>query len=64
MVAIGGSEEGRRCLVISENCFDSLDAPVTRVAAMDTPVPFAAQLEAQFLPKSRLDEAIDKLLNY
>lgn len=50
--------------LISEHCFESLDAPVKRVASLDTPVPFAAQLEQQFLPKSRLDEAIEQLLKY
>ncbi|MFT5859509.1 MAG: 2-oxoisovalerate dehydrogenase E1 component [Flavobacteriaceae bacterium] len=59
-----GGIGGELVALISENCFEALDAPVTRVASMDTPVPFAAQLEEQFLPKSRLDEAIDKLLNY
>lgn len=49
---------------ISEHCFESLDAPVTREASLDTPVPFAADLERNFLPNSRLKDTIQKLLDY
>ena len=59
-----GGIGGEIVALISENCFEFLDAPVTRVASMDTPVPFVEQLEKQFLPKDRLGEAIEKLLNY
>ena len=59
-----GGIGGEIVALISENCFESLDAPVKRVASLDTPVPFAADLEQQFLPKERLDEAIEKLLSY
>lgn len=59
-----GGIGGEIVALISENCFEALDAPVKRVASLDTPVPFAADLEAQFLPKARLDQAIDSLMNY
>lgn len=59
-----GGIGGEIVALISENCFNYLDAPVKRVASIDTPVPFAVDLENQFLPKGRLDEAIDSLLNY
>ncbi len=49
---------------ISEHCFEHLDAPVVRCASMDTPVPFAIELENQFLAKSMLAEAVEKLENY
>lgn len=49
---------------INEYCFKLLDAPVKRVAALDTPVPFAPTLEQNFLPKIRLREAIESLLKY
>jgi 2-oxoisovalerate dehydrogenase E1 component len=49
---------------IAENCFEHLDAPVMRCASLDTPVPFNIELEKVFLAKSRLDESIQKLLNY
>lgn len=46
---------------ISEHCFTSLDAPVKRVASLDTPVPLAKDLEENFLPKKRLVEALQAL---
>lgn len=49
---------------ISEHCFDKLDAPIMRCASLDTPVPFAIALEQNFLAKSRMDECIQKLLQY
>jgi 2-oxoisovalerate dehydrogenase E1 component len=49
---------------ISEHCFEQLDAPVIRCASLDTPVPFNLELEKQFLAKSRLDEAVKRLLEY
>lgn len=49
---------------ISEHCFEQLDAPVLREGSLDTPVPFAADLERNFLPNSRLKERIDLLLSY
>jgi 2-oxoisovalerate dehydrogenase E1 component len=49
---------------ISEHCFQYLDAPVMRCASLDTPIPFAPELENQYLAKSRLEESIEKLLSY
>lgn len=49
---------------ISEHLFEHLDAPVARVGSLDTPVPFSSMLEAQFLPKMRLVEAIERVLAY
>ncbi|HEX4876815.1 MAG TPA: dehydrogenase E1 component subunit alpha/beta [Chitinophagaceae bacterium] len=49
---------------IAENCFELLDAPVMRCASLDTPVPFSIELEQNFLAKSRLDETIQKLMNF
>ena len=49
---------------ISEHCFEHLDAPVYREASLDTPVPFAADLEKQFLASSRLKDTIKKALDY
>ena len=59
-----GGIGGELAALISENCFEYLDAPVIRVASLDTPVPFAVALEEQFLPKDRLISAISSLLNY
>jgi 2-oxoisovalerate dehydrogenase E1 component len=49
---------------ISEHAFEYLDAPVKRVASLDTAIPFAATLENNFLPKGRLKSAIEDLLRY
>jgi len=49
---------------IAEHCFDLLDAPVTRCASLDSPVPFNKSLEEQFLAKSRLKETAERLLQF
>lgn len=49
---------------ITEHCFQQLDAPVLRCASLDTPVPFAIELEQNFLAKRRLGEMMDKLMAY
>jgi 2-oxoisovalerate dehydrogenase E1 component len=49
---------------IGENCFEHLDAPVRRVASLDTAIPFAPPLEAAFLPQQRLREQVQALRNY
>ena len=36
---------------IAEEAFEQLDAPVKRITAPDTPVPFAPTLEKAFLPQ-------------
>jgi len=44
---------------ITESCFDYLDAPITRVACPDTPIPFSPQLEQQYMPNAeRVVEAV------
>lgn len=59
-----GGIGGELVALINENCFTSLDAPVKRVASLDTPVPFAVPLEAQFLPKGRLEKAVEEIMNF
>lgn len=49
---------------ISEHAFAHLDAPVKRVASLDTAIPFASTLENNFLPKGRIKSAIEELLNF
>ncbi len=49
---------------IAEHCFDYLDAPVMRCASLDTPIPFNLELEKNFMAYSRLDEMVEKLMNY
>jgi len=43
--------------LVGERAFEHLDAPIVRVAAPDTPVPFASALEEHFLPN--VDRTID-----
>ena len=50
--------------LITENCFESLDAAVVRSASLNTPVPFAADLERNFLPKARFEQQLKDLLAY
>jgi 2-oxoisovalerate dehydrogenase E1 component len=50
--------------MIMENCFEYLDAPVKRVASLETPIPFTKALEDQYLPKGRFENAVLELINY
>jgi 2-oxoisovalerate dehydrogenase E1 component len=50
--------------LIMENCFEFLDAPVKRVASLETPIPFTKALEDQYLPKARFETALLELINY
>ena len=50
--------------LITENCFESLDGPVRRVSSIETPIPFEANLEQQYLPKARFEAALKELLKY
>jgi 2-oxoisovalerate dehydrogenase E1 component len=49
---------------ISEHCFNELDAPVIRIASLDTPVPMNIELENNFLAKARFEEGLKRLLAY
>jgi 2-oxoisovalerate dehydrogenase E1 component beta subunit len=46
-----GGFGGEIAATIAEEAFEDLDAPVRRVAAPDTPVPFAPPLEKAFIPQ-------------
>lgn len=50
--------------LIGEHCFAYLDAPVKRVASLETPIPFTAALEQQYLPKARFVKVLEELLAY
>ncbi|HZH70738.1 MAG TPA: transketolase C-terminal domain-containing protein, partial [Flavobacteriaceae bacterium] len=50
--------------MIMENCFEALDAPVKRVASLETPVPFATALEKRFLSKYRFEKCLQELIHY
>ena len=59
-----GGYMGEIAAQIGEACFEHLDAPVGRLGALDTPIPFAAVLEEQYLPKTRLYQKIEDILAY
>ncbi len=59
-----GSLSGEISSLITENCFKYLDAPVKRVASLDTPIPFAGNLEKEYLPKHRFENELSELLAY
>lgn len=51
--------------LISEHAFEYLDAPICRLGAKDTPVPFAAALEDVFLPSvEAIGDAVRALVRY
>jgi 2-oxoisovalerate dehydrogenase E1 component beta subunit len=45
-----GGFGGEVAAIIAQDAFEHLDAPVRRVAALDTPIPFAPPLEREYLP--------------
>ena len=51
--------------IIAERAFDVLDAPVTRCASLDVPIPFAAALEDAVLPNAaKIHAAAVNVLEY
>jgi len=57
-----GSEIAAR---VSEELFGYLDAPVTRIGAMDTPVAYAPDLEEEILPQiDDILKAIETVARY
>lgn len=59
-----GGIGGEIAALITEHCFQYLDAPVMREGSLDTPVPMNADLEHNFLPKERFREKLLQLWNY
>jgi len=59
-----GGIGGEIAAYISEHAFEYLDAPVKRVASLDTAVPFNPDLEQDFLPKERLITELQSLADY
>ena len=49
---------------VQEDLFEYLDAPIKRVASLDTPIPFAKSLEEEYLPRKRFEKALLELLNF
>jgi 2-oxoisovalerate dehydrogenase E1 component len=59
-----GGFGGEVAATVGREAFESLDAPVVRLGALDTPVPFARSLEAAYSPKRRVLPALRELLAY
>ncbi len=59
-----GGIAGEIAALITEHCFEYLDAPVMREGSLDTPVPMNVDLENNFLPKQRFKEKVLKLRTY
>ena len=60
-----GGIGGEIAAVIAEEAFEYLDAPVLRVASLDTPVPFSPALEKVFMPDTnRVMAAVRRLVGY
>lgn len=63
--SLTGGIGGEISAIIAEEAFEWLDAPVIRVASIDSPVPFAPQMEDYFLPQvSEIVEAARRLAKY
>ncbi len=50
--------------LIAQECFEYLDAPIKRVASLETPIPFAANLEEKYLAKNKLQESLEELMAF
>lgn len=59
-----GGYGGEIAAWIAQHAFEWLDAPIMRLGALDTPVPFARELEAIHSPKARLLDTLRALLAY
>jgi 2-oxoisovalerate dehydrogenase E1 component beta subunit len=60
-----GGIGGEIAAVIAEEAFEFLDAPVMRIASLDTPVPYSPPLEQAFLPtRDKVIAAIKQLVEY
>lgn len=59
-----GSIASEIAAIITESCFESLDAPVMRVGSLETPIPFAQNLEKQYLPRERFRQKLQYLIEY
>lgn len=53
---------GEVASIITEQAWDSLDAPVTRIGALDVPIPFSPTLEDAALPSAAKIETVAKTL--
>ncbi|MFQ5894359.1 MAG: alpha-ketoacid dehydrogenase subunit beta [Nitrospinota bacterium] len=60
-----GGVGGEFAAVVAEEAFEHLDAPIRRVTALDTPIPFSPPLEKAYLPSTeKVVEGLRALLAY
>jgi 2-oxoisovalerate dehydrogenase E1 component beta subunit len=60
-----GGIGGEIAALLAEEAFEWLDAPVIRVASIDTPVPYSPPLEDYYLPQTKdVVDAARKLAAY
>ena len=60
-----GGFGGEIAATIAEEAFEDLDAPVKRITAPDTPVPFAPVLEQAYIPQvSDVVAGLKELIEY
>lgn len=59
-----GGLGGELAAYLSENMFEYLDAPIVRVASLDTPIPFNPALEKVYMADNKLKEKLIYLLDY
>jgi pyruvate dehydrogenase E1 component beta subunit len=58
-----GGYGGEISALISENYFDYLDAPIIRLGALDTPIPFSPKLESYVIPnETDIVNAVKKMI--
>ncbi|MCP9200424.1 dehydrogenase E1 component subunit alpha/beta [Gramella sp. GC03-9] len=62
--SVFGSLASEISAIISEQCFENLDAPVVRVGSLETPIPFAPALEKGYLPRDRFAQKLKDLIDY
>jgi 2-oxoisovalerate dehydrogenase E1 component beta subunit len=63
--SLTGGIGGEISAIISQEAFEWLDAPVLRVASIDTPVPYSPPLEDYYLPQVKdVVDAARKLAAY
>jgi 2-oxoisovalerate dehydrogenase E1 component len=62
--SLTGGIGGEIAAWIAEHCFQYLDAPITRCASLDTPIPFNRELEKNYLAQARLKETVLRVLSY
>lgn len=63
--SLTGGIGGELSAIIAEEAFEWLDAPIIRVASIDTPVPFAPEMEDYYQPSlAEIADAARRLSNY